>query len=453
MKRKKLLAAATVSAALGITRSGAATPPAPDPIQEVRASLTGMETQVRAWRAEASAAEQKIALAVREVADMKALLEASQGETRALKTQVDTLRRASLTATANNHRTPGKLNDETAKQLCAHMLLGFMRRYPGTIERESQDRLLPIISHTLGLGEPRAALTTTDVALPTQWPTEIRELINQFGVARSRMTHFPIGAGTAKPPRMKTRPAFAKIAMSGTIGELSPQIEQASLESHKIGGIVRIPREIDEQAMVPMGQFMAKYGAVEFARAEDTWAFLADGTATYEAVKGITKTAVDNAKNLQLAATKTKPSDATLADFRTMRTLVNSAALGLGAKYYMHSTWEGQLRTFNTSSDPFAYVPNAPGTRDAIGGPNLDGYPIVWTDVLQTFVTTAQVSKFLAVFGCLDYWWFGEHRNPRIDYSSDVYFTTDEIGARFLEEIDFDYMDVGATSSLQTAAS
>jgi hypothetical protein len=45
-----------------------------------------------------------------------------------------------------------------------------------------------------------------------------------------------------------------------------------SLESHKIGGIVRMPREIDEQSIVAMGQFPARYGAVEFARAEDTWA-------------------------------------------------------------------------------------------------------------------------------------------------------------------------------------
>ena len=27
-----------------------------------------------------------------------------------------------------------------------------------------------------------------------------------------------------------------------------------------------------------MGQFLARYGAVEFARVEDTWGFLADGT-------------------------------------------------------------------------------------------------------------------------------------------------------------------------------
>src|SRR5882724_6280355 len=94
---------------------------------------------------------------------------------------------------------------------------------------------------------------------------------------------------------------------------------------NKIGGIVRLPRELDEQSIVAMGQFLARYGAVEFARAEDTWGFLADGGGTYESVKGIVQVARDNGKTVTLASTKTKPSDATLADFRSLRTKVNKA--------------------------------------------------------------------------------------------------------------------------------
>jgi len=69
-----------------------------------------------------------------------------------------------------------------------------------------------------------------------------------------------------------------------------------------------LPREIDEQSIVIMGQFLARYGAVEFARAEDTWGFLADGSGTYELVKGIVQIARDNTKTVTLTATKTHPS-------------------------------------------------------------------------------------------------------------------------------------------------
>src|SRR5207237_5963535 len=106
------------------------------------------------------------------------------------------------------------------------------------------------------------------------------------------------------PPRMGARPQFASIAISGAFAEGAPGITFASLESHKIGGLVRVPREIEEQSIVPMGQFLARYGAVEFARAEDTWGFLADGTAPYEQVKGVVQICADNiATNSNLLVT------------------------------------------------------------------------------------------------------------------------------------------------------
>src|SRR5207249_7670304 len=170
--------------------------------------------------------------------------------------------------------------------------------------------------------------------------------------------------------------------------------------SHKIGGIVRLPREIDQQSIVALGQFLARYGAVEFARAEDNWGFLADGSGTYETVKGIVQIARDNSKTVALAATKTKPSDAVLADFRSLRTKVNKAALnGRISAYYLDSTWETQLPSFRTAAEPNVYQ------RLPDGSAILDGYPIVWTDVLTPYSTSAAVDSPLAVFGALDFWW------------------------------------------------
>ena len=228
----------------------------------------------------------------------------------------------------------------------------------------------------------------------------------------------------------------------------SPTITFASLESHKIGGIVRLPREIDQQSIVAMGNFLARYGAIEFARAEDTWGFNADGSATYETVKGIVQIARDNTKTVVLAPTKIKPSDATLADFRTLRTKVNKAALnGRLSAYYLDSTWETALPGFRTTAEPNVYM------RLPDGSAILDGYPIVWTDVLTPYSTTNQNDKAIAVFGALSFWWMGEHGQPRIDTSEHVYFVNDQLGVRFIEEIDFDYMATDATAALLTAVS
>ena len=80
-------------------------------------------------------------------------------------------------------------------------------------------------------------------------------------------------------------------------------------------------------------------------------------------------------------------------------------------------------------------------------------YPIVWTDVMTPFGTSAAVDSPIAVFGALSFWWLGEHGVPRIDTSSDVFFANDQLAVRFIEEVDFDYVAVDATAAMITAAS
>lgn len=379
-------------------------------------------------------------------AELKTLvgsIEANFGE---LKKHVDDLRRRALVGYASEKRQPGRVSDACARNLASHFILHLERSNKleaFSTHEANRKALVEIARGVLGI-EAKAALTTAEVPLPVQYGSELSELISEFGVARQRMSIYPIGMGVARPPRMGTRPAFGSIAMSAAIGEKAPAFGFASLESHKVGGLVRVPRELNEQSIVPLGQFLARYGAIEFARVEDTWAFLADGTGTYENVVGVVKHCTDNNYKIVLAAAS-GPHDATLADFRALRTKVNKAALsGRRSAYYLDTTWETKLPTFKTEADPFAYVRNADGSA------TLDGYPIVWTDVLQPYGTDDVASKPLAVFGALDFWWMGEHGAPRIDTSEHVFFANDQLATRFIEEIDFDYNAVDAVSVLLT---
>ncbi len=367
-----------------------------------------------------------------------------------LASECNTIRKISAArsnaGSPGNHR-PGMLSDEAAGALGAAFIIGIARK--GQLEAicptaHIRDSVLRQACGFAGM-ETRAALTTTDIPLPTTYGSEMRALIANFGVVRKAMFPYPITAGTSKPPRWGTRPKFSSIAMSAAFPQLSPTITYASLESHKIGGLIDLPREIDDSSIVVMGQFLARYGAVEFARAEDTWGLLADGSATYEQVKGVVQVCQDNGKVVQLGATKTAPSDALLADFRAMRPLCATPVLSTG-KYYVNATWEQRLRNLKTIQDPEIYVQNGPG-----GKPFLDGYEVVWTEVLTPYAVTPAASKFIAVFGDLSFWWMGEHMTPRLDTSREVFFANDQLAVRFIEEIDFDYMDIGAASVLQLA--
>ncbi len=383
------------------------------------------------------------------LSEMNLALKAVETENQRLEQELTKIRRLCVARAAAGVTTPsrGMVSDECAAHLGSMFVLQCAKS--GKLEilsasAATRDALLSSARQVLGL-EIKAALTSVDIPLPVGYSGELRALIAQFGVIRKAMFPYPIGMGTAKPPRMGARPQFGSIAMSGALPEGSPGITFAALESHKIGGLVRVPRELEEQSIVPMGQFLARYGAVEFARAEDTWGFLADGTNTYEQVKGVVKIASDNNKSNVMSATKTSPNDATLADFRTMRLSVATPVLATG-RYYMNATWEQRLRQFKTQPDPMIYDQQGPNGR-----PTLDGYDVIWTEVLQPFGLLPVPNTTLAVFGDLSFWWMGEHLSPRIDTSDQVFFVNDQLAVRFIEEIDFDYMDVAAAAALQTA--
>lgn len=382
--------------------------------------------------------------ALKKHADEVATLKKESGE---MQTELSKLKKtfAQRGQIGGNQRRKGFVSDVAAKALASHIILGLARK--GCFEQvEGRDALIRSAGETFGL-EFKAAITTSDIPLPTEFTQELKELVAEYGVARRVMTPYPIGRGTSKPARLGTQNDFTfPIAVSAAITEKTVQLGNASLESHKGGGLLRLPREIDEQSIIPLGQMLARYAARKFGKIEDTIAFLGDGTVTYDSISGVCKIANGNANEVQLAATKTAPSDATLENWRALRPLCASPILGSGS-YYAHPTWERKFRTYKTQADPMIYVQNGPG-----GFSTLDGYPIIWTEVLAPYAETANAAAYIGVFGDLSYWWFGEHGSPRTDFSTDVFFTTDELAVRWLEEIDFDYADNDCAAALKTAA-
>jgi HK97 family phage major capsid protein len=237
--------------------------------------------------------------------------------------------------------------------------------------------------------------------------------------------------------------------MSQSVTERRVAAELVTFTANKAGGLIRIPTEIEEDTFIPFGQFLARYIARQLAKLEDKTVFLADGTGTYANITGVGPYCVANPTYLvQLAAGKTKPSDATLDSFRSMRPLVSDAVLDGGtAAYYMKPTMESLLVTFNTIGAPLVYQ-RQNGTQPA----SLDGFPIHWIGVGQAYSKTAAPSTFLAFFGDLSYVYLGERGTIRVEVSREVFFATDELAMRALERIDVEIMAVDAMSALETAA-
>lgn len=327
-------------------------------------------------------------------------------------------------------------------------------------EERSHEGLIAQAREFLGI-ETKAALTGTEIPLPTIYVPQIIELVFAFGAARQHATVFPLGAGTVKLPRLKAGEddfgflGVGTAGMSAAVAEKRVTAELITFTANKAGGMIRIPTELEEDTFVPLGQFLARYISRQLAKLEDKTTFLADGTATYANITGVGPYCVANPTYLrQLGVGKTKVTDSTLNDFRAMRALVSAAVLGnmaangqTAAGYYMNPTLEALLVTFNTIGAPQIYVPQQGGKPAT-----LDGWPIYWIGVSAANTGLAAPSTFIAFFGDLSFVYLGERGSVRVEVSKEVFFATDELAMRALERIDVEIMAIDAMSALQAAA-
>ncbi len=351
-------------------------------------------------------------------------------------------------------RRPGQLSDGAAKYLGTLWMVSALKT-PGVDLKPHQVELAhKHIKDILGL-EAKAALTSADIPLPVQYSAEIVEFVYEYGLARKVGTVFPLGAASVKLPKLTTDPTFGLIATSGSVPEKSPQIAFVTFTAEKFGGLIRLPEEIDEDSIIGMGQFIARYAARNIAYVEDWQFFMSTGAASgiNGTGPGLVTAVVTDAcyvynGNLSTSG-KTKPSDATLTDFRNMRNASTLSGIVLGkAKYYMHPTYEALLVSFNTSATVTPYkagTGNSPAT--------LDGFEIVWVPVMPVYSTSATVSVVHALFGDVSYQYLGLRNGIRFDTSRDAAFATDEILIRALERLTVALMASKAIAGLRCSAS
>lgn len=348
---------------------------------------------------------------------------------------------------------PGHVSDDCARHLGAITLL--MGLKGGQIASgKAKDFAEGMIKDITGV-EARTALTSSDIPLPVDYSGEVAELVGQFGTARMYGTVMPLGAGSVKLPKLATDPTFGLIAGSGSVTEKSPQTAWVTFTPEKFGGLIRLPSEMDEDSIVPIGQFLARYAARQMARAEDTqfWVSTGAGSGINGTAEGLTKSVQTDSKTTTQTSLGS-PSEMTLAHLRALRAVPDASAVRNGC-YYFHPSFEQKLVTYNSSGDR-PYNPNAQiqgsGSQPFVTGPTLDGFPIRWIDVLPVYTTSDALSTVHVLFGDVSFNYLGIRGGMRFDTSTEAGFTTDEILVRALQRMTVGKMATGCVAGLITAA-
>lgn len=342
-------------------------------------------------------------------------------------------------------RTTGQISDDAALHVLAASLCTRLKA-GGNLEAKQRDLYEGLVKDIMG-AEYKTALSSSDIPLPTEFASEVVELVSAFGAARRYGTVFPLGTGTVKLNKLGTDTTFGLIASSGTVTEKSPTITQVTFTAEKFGGLVRVPSEIEADTAVAFGQFIARYAARQMAYVEDWNFFRGTGGASgvNGTAKGLTATVVDDSKTVAMASGDLAPSDITLAKVRLTRSKVDAAALGMSA-YYAHPTMEQLFASFNTAG-------TNPYQANGLNGATLDGFPIRWVDVMPAYSTTDSASTVFILFGDVSYQYLGVRGGMRFESSAEAAFATDEVLVRALERFTVGKMATGAVAGLVSPAS
>lgn len=441
----------------------------PEQVKEFKDAIASIDSKLKA--AEPGLAAVKDLPATFDLKKLPEQIKALGDDNVALRSQLDQVKRHNLRLEDNLSRAlrgqtkPGQVSDGMASYLAATFIIASASKGVNVkehmlkwaqdeiVDTVAQQRRMPNSDHLeafskavrgLQVGQ-RTALTTSDIPLPVIYSGEVFELVELYGTFRRYATTFPMPAGDARVPYLSTDPSVGFEDMSASITEASPAVTNISLSAKKAARIVRVPAEIDEDNIIMLGQFLARWGARRLASWEDSTGWLADGSSTYKLLKGVRDMVDSDEDNklVNLASGLTATSDITAAHLRSLRGVPSSAVYEHDAAYYMHPTMEALLATFNTDDFGRPWDPQRQ---------TFDGVPVRWINKLNAYSNTAIPSTVPVLYGAMSFWLFAPRGGVRVDLSADAAFATDELLYRFVERFTIGRTDPAAIAGIKTAA-
>jgi HK97 family phage major capsid protein len=290
--------------------------------------------------------------------------------------------------------------------------------------------------------------------VPDEMSKELIRLREERGVFPQYANRVPMGADIIRVPRLLSDVTAYWTGEGIEITASDAALGGCELMARKLSALTKISSELDEDAVIEIGDMLTQSMAYAMADKIDDAAFNGDGTSTYGGVVGL-KNALDSSAISGALAGNVGATTLDLIDFE--------AAMGILAQYPgSNNRWYMNSAVYYASA--FTLMNAAGGNTNvtlANGVPmNMFlGYPVSLTQVLPS-TTGSSVSTILAYFGDLRLAAsYGVRRSVRTEVSVDRYFENDLIGIKCTERIAINIHERGDTIrtrpiiALKTAAS
>ena len=288
--------------------------------------------------------------------------------------------------------------------------------------------------------------------VPDELEQAIIDLRARFGKFRANTRVLNMSRDTLLINRIAGGLTASFVGEGSSISETDASFDQVSLVARKAATLTKYSRELAEDSVVNLGDFLAGEVARAFANTEDEAGFNGDGTSSNGGIVGL-KNAVGSAG--QKTGSGNAYSELTLADL--------TGTVGLAPEFvFSQGTPKWYMSTQFYHTVVLDLLADAGGNTNltlagGVAVPSLFGYEVVLTDVMPK---TEANSQICAYFGALELGTtMGDRRPTEIAVSEDRFFEADQIGVRGTTRFDINCHDVGDSSTagaivaLKTAAS
>jgi HK97 family phage major capsid protein len=277
--------------------------------------------------------------------------------------------------------------------------------------------------------------------VPDELEQSIIDLRAEYGKFRANTRVLNMSRDTLLINRRAGGLTAYAVGEGASITESDNTFDQVSLVAKKFGALTKYSRELAEDAVVNLGDYIAGEVAYAFANKEDDAGFNGDGTSSFNGIVGL-KNSVGSA-GIKTQGTGNTFAALTLADL--------TGTVGLAPEYvFSRSTPKWYMSTQFYHTVVLDLLADAGGNTNltlagGVAVPSLFGYEVVLADVLPKATAT---STICAYFGALDLGaTMGDRRPTEIAVSEDRYFENDQIGVRGTTRFDINCHDVGDSSA------
>lgn len=278
--------------------------------------------------------------------------------------------------------------------------------------------------------------------VPEEMERAIIRNVETYGVFRQNCRVMPMTSDVLSfPSRTSGVTAYYVAEVPSSITESSPTTKQNQLVAKVLAVRSLISRDLMEDAIIDIANWIAQEVGLAFAQAEDSAGFLGDGTSTYGGITGI-KNAVAAGSVYTAITGNTAFSTLDLEDFENMAGMLPQYARA-NARWYISNVG------FHASMARLQMAAGGNTVTQIAGSPvfTFMGYPVVISQVMNS-TTGAQTSATGVVyFGDLALSaTLGNRRGIETQVLRELYAATRQVGIITSQRYDINVHERGTAS-------